>query len=118
MTISELVIDRLPLYAQWRLREPALSGGGRAGRTRREAQGREVVSSQEFARTLNVSAAQIRNAPQAGGVGVSPTHPPGRVGGTRTISKDTWGGAGPSMRTVPFLRALPSSRTRHSPIPV
>jgi redox-sensing transcriptional repressor len=46
MKISELVIDRLPLYAR------ALSN--------LEAQGRELVSSQELARTLNVSAAQIR----------------------------------------------------------
>ncbi len=46
MRISELVIDRLPLYAR------ALST--------LDAQRREVVSSQELARTLNVSAAQIR----------------------------------------------------------
>jgi redox-sensing transcriptional repressor len=46
MKISELVIDRLPLYAR------ALAN--------LEGQGREVVSSQELAKTLNVSAAQIR----------------------------------------------------------
>ncbi len=46
MKISDLVIDRLPLYAR------ALAA--------LESDGREVVSSQELAKTLNVSAAQIR----------------------------------------------------------
>ncbi len=46
MKISELVIDRLPLYAR------ALSS--------LDSRGRELVSSQELAKTLNVSAAQIR----------------------------------------------------------
>lgn len=46
MKISDLVVDRLPLYAR------ALAA--------LDAQGREVVSSQELGKTLNVSAAQIR----------------------------------------------------------
>ena len=46
MKISELVIDRLPMYAR------ALAN--------LDGQGREVVSSQELAKTLSVSAAQIR----------------------------------------------------------